>query len=160
MRPNPTMPRGLAEQFGRVNPVSKRPVAGPGRGIGLGDFARQGDKPHGDVFGDRLDRRAGRVDHVNPAFGRRVNVDVVNPNAVPTDDLEARCPIHDRAVDDASSACENAICVFDRGDDLIGFKSLGPDDLAVVFQEVVLPTGMDGFKEQDVEFCQDVFLSR
>ena len=133
--------------------VSKCPVARASRGIGLTNFARQGNEGHGEIFGDGFDGGAGGVDDVDTALGGGVNVDVIDANAVATYDFEARCPVHYGSVYDAPSACENAVCVFDRGNDLIGFKSLCPEDFAVVFEKVILSTGMYGFKEQDVEFC-------
>ena len=110
-------------------------------------------KGHGDVFGDGFNGGARCVDDVDTALSGGVNVDVIHANAVATYDFEARCAIHYRTVYDAPGACENAVCVFDRGDDLIGFKSFCPEDFAVVFEQVILSTGMYGFKEQDVEFC-------
>ena len=138
--------------------ISKCPVARAGRGVGLTNFARQGNEGHGEIFGDGFNGGARCVDDVDTSLGGGVNVDVIHANAVATYDFEARRAVHYWSVDDASGACEYAVCVFDRGDDLIGFKSFRPEDFAVVFEEVILSTGVYGFKEQDVEFCHSAFL--
>ena len=87
IRPKPRTPSVLSASS--IPPQRERSQAALfQRGMGLRDVAREGDQQADRLLRGRDDGRVGRVRDDDPAVGRRIDVDVVDPDAGPADHLQ------------------------------------------------------------------------
>ena len=89
---DPPEPKHSERLVGELDPAPLRtlPPAGRQRRVSLRDVAREREQQPDRVLGGRDDVRLGRVRHDDPAPGRSVDVDVVDADAGPADDLQPR----------------------------------------------------------------------
>ena len=85
--PEPDDPEGLPCQLDAA-PARAFPATLLERGVCLGDVAREGDDQADRLLRRRDDRGLGRVRDDDPAAGRGVDVDVVDPDPSPADHLQ------------------------------------------------------------------------
>ena len=110
--------QGLAHELD-AHEAGLLPFAGPGRAVGRGDLAAQGQHQRDRVLG-RGDRVAeGRVHHHDPALGGGVDVDIVDADPGAADDLEAGGYGQHLGRDLGRGAHGEPVIVADNGDQLV-----------------------------------------
>ena len=106
------LPRQLDSREARPVPRSGRE-----RSVCLGDVPGEREEKRDRVLGSGVDGRLGGVRDDDPAAGRGLDVDVVDADACPSDDLEAFCLLDERRVDRRRRANDDRVVVADdRGE--------------------------------------------
>ena len=132
--PDPAQPHhadGLAVDLGAGE---RRPLPGvfAQRGVGGCDLARRGQHQRERVLGGAVDVRRRRVHHQHAAGGGGVDVDVVQADTGPRDDLEFGRGGQHLGVDGGRGADQQRVGLGHRGQQLFAVGAVHPADLYLV----------------------------
>ena len=104
---------------GELDSREARPIprSGRERSVRLRDVPGEREEERDRMLGGGVDGRLGGVRDDDPAAGRRLDVDVVDADACPSDHLEAICALDERRVDRRRRADDDRVEVADdRGE--------------------------------------------
>jgi hypothetical protein len=110
----------------------------------LGHGQHQGDG----VLRDGLERRQRRGHHPDTAAGASVDVDIVEPDAVPRDDAEPGGLREQRVIDPPAGADHEAVDLMHKRPQRLSTMVGGNDDIRVP-AEPAHRVGVNGFDEED-----------